>query len=59
MLLRSQVLDKPRKAVQDCRVLTRARLLDNIEIARLEAEKKAKKVSPRPKGVRKAKRRPL
>ena len=42
-LLHSQVLDKPRKAVQDCHMLTRAHLIDNKDIVRLRKEKEAKK----------------
>ena len=37
-LLQSQVLDKLRKTVQDCRVIIRARLLGSTDIARLRAE---------------------
>ena len=44
-LLRSQVLEKPRKAVQDRRMITRARLIDNTDIVRLRAEREAKKVT--------------
>ena len=44
-LLQSQVLDKPRKAVQDRRATARACLLDNIDIARPGAKREAKKVS--------------
>jgi hypothetical protein len=40
---RSQVLDKPRKAVQDRQMLTRARLIDNTDRVRLRKEKEAKR----------------
>jgi hypothetical protein len=53
-LLRSQVLDKPRKAVQDPHMLTRARLIDNTDIVRLRKEKEAKK--SKSKGSKKGKK---
>ena len=53
-LLRSQVLDKPRKAVQDRHMLTRARLIDNTDIVRLRKEKEAKK--SKSKGSKKGKK---
>jgi len=53
-LLRSRVLDKPRKAVQDRHMLTRARLIDNTDIVRLRKEKEAKK--SKSKGSKKGKK---
>jgi hypothetical protein len=52
-LPRSQVLDKPRNAVQDRHMLTRACLIDNTDIVCLSKEKEAKK--SKSKGSKKGK----
>jgi len=41
-LLRSQVSDKPKNAVQDRRMLIKARLVDNTDIVHLRKEREAK-----------------
>jgi len=53
-LLCSQVLDNPRKAVQDRHMLTRACLIDNKDIVCLRKEKEAKK--SKSKGSKKGKK---
>ena len=44
-LLRSQVFDKSKKAVQDRQIIIRARLLNSTDIVRLRAEREAKEDS--------------